>query len=149
MQPIQTDPNHQGNSFADTTPQEAQANALFAVRAQVAQRNAAKIADFEVQWERYVQQRDARPDATNILAPDPAFAEAVFFDPYGNPYINTTSLYVTQPRIYTPVTRPSTIGLRGDAPPTSRAETFMAAVMLAEIYGKPIEYAGMKFLRIV
>lgn len=102
MIPIQEDPNHQANSFSDTTVIAAQNNTLFAVNAEVARFNAAKVQDYEEQWKKYAQSRDERPDATNLIAPVPARAEAVFVDERGWPYVDTTYQPVTAPHTYVP-----------------------------------------------
>jgi hypothetical protein len=103
MTPIQADPNHQFNSLADSTLEQAQLNALFAYEAQIADWNRARVAEYEAAWKVYVAARDARPDApSNVPAPVPARAEAVARDERGWPNVAISDKPVVAPHTYVP-----------------------------------------------
>lgn len=147
MTPIQLDPNHQFNSLADTTLEQAQANTRFAVQAEVTKVNAAKAADYETQWKAYVAARDARPDATNLITPAPAREEAVDMDLNGWPTVYTTDNPVVAPRTYVPSVKTQggffTAGTAGAALAPS-ADSLLAN---AQLY-KPFTYGQMTFQRL-
>lgn len=100
MTPIQLDPNHSVNTLADTTVQQAQANTLFAVRAEVATINAARVAEYDTQFAKYAASMDERPDATNIIAPVPAIAEVVVISESGWPFEAPGSEHVCPTKIW-------------------------------------------------
>ncbi len=115
MAPIQIDPNP-ADRFQATTPEQAKANTLYGMNAQISLVNASHAADYEAQWKQYAAGRDARPDATNLVEPMPALAEQVVIDERGWPYIQPGNVYVTPRHIYMPpVTLPSTGGFRPGA----------------------------------
>lgn len=147
MTPIQLDPNHSKNTLADTTPEQARANTRFAQQSEVDQRNAARVQEYETQYAAYAAARDARPDATNLIVPSPARAEAVFTDSRGWPYIETSEKLVITPHTYVPTkTIPQgwfQAGANTDAKPD-----VASLLMGAKLYGEPIVYSGMKFLRV-
>ncbi len=102
MTPIQLDPNHQFNSLADTSPEQAQANTKYGLQQEISAFNASRAADYEVQFQSYSKAMDARPDATNVKAPIPAFAEEVRTnETTGWPYIATGRALVTPLKTWT------------------------------------------------
>lgn len=144
MTPIQLDPNHQTNSLADTTPEQAKINTLYGVRAQVAKVNASRAADYEVQWKAYVAARDARPDATNLIVPVPAREEAVDMDANGWPTVYTTDNPVATPHTYIPSLKTPAASIFGGIGALAQPEPFPGA----ELY-KPLALpSGRVFQRI-
>ncbi len=120
-------------------------NARFAYSAEVQRRNASKIANYEAQWKVYAAARDARPEAANLIAPVPDYAEAVGLDEHGWAYIFTAGERVIQPRMYlAPVkTAPDwfTAGSSGSAV-SSAPDPFNVPVT-----GR-VKHGGMEFMRI-
>lgn len=147
LPPIQQDPNHQFNSIADTTLEQAQANTLYAVKAEVAKLNAARVAEYEAQFIRYAAAMDARPDATNVIAPMPANGVAVWIDPAGWPYMVPVATRVCPAKLWVPpATLPSSGGFRPSAPLLGLTE---GELLASKVYGEPLQYQGMRFLRIL
>lgn len=150
MSTIQEDPNP-ADRFQATTLEAAQQNTRFAVDAEVKRYNASKAADYEAQWLRYVAARDARLDADNLVAPVPAYAEAVFTDRYGWPFIFTTAdKLVATPHVYVPPqTKPSTGGFGALLAITPASNGLSPNELLAaKVYGEPLAWGTLKFLRI-
>lgn len=146
MTPIQLDPNHQTNSISDTTLEQAQANTRFAMQAHVTAINAAHVQDYEAQWQSYVASRDARPDATNIIVPSPTRAAVVYTDNLGWPYVDSSDKPVVAPHTYVP---PKTTQQGWFNAGTTDAKPDVASLLMsAKLYGEPIVYSGMKFLRV-
>lgn len=147
--PIQIDPNP-GDRFGATTLEASQQNARYAMEQQAGTVNRNRIEDYLVQWERYVAVRDARPDATNLTVPVPARAEVVLVDTRGWPYIEASpDEFVCPPRTYVPPTKTAAVGLGSDARAiTGDLSGLAGALANAKLYGDPILFGGMKFLRI-
>lgn len=148
MTPIQLDPNHSVNTVSDSTLAQAQANTRFALGEQVDTVNASRVAEYETQWKAYVVGRDAHPDATNLIVPVPARAEAVFTDERGWPYVDASNMPVVSPHTYVPAVKTQggffVAGSGADANKPDVASLLMGA----KLYGEPIVYSGMKFLRV-
>lgn len=146
MTPIQLDPNHSVNTVADSTLAQAQANTRFALAAQVGAVNASRAADYETQWKAYAAARDARPDATNLAVPVPAFAEVVMTDERGWPYVESSlSMTVAVPHTYTPLpTTPRGWFTAGGGTSTPAPEPF-PGLALGDSVTLP---SGRRFVRI-
>lgn len=149
MTPIQLDPNHSKNTLADTTPEQARANTRFAQQSEVDQRNAARVQEYETQYAAYAAARDARPDATNLIVPSPARTEAVFTDSRGWPYIDEANTPVIAPHTYVaPVKTQGGFFTAGASQTTGPNGISAGELLAAKLYGEPLTFGGMKFLRV-
>lgn len=79
------------------------ANTLSEVNNRLAKDNANRVDEYTRQFAAYVQQKNDRPDATNIQEPTPAFAEIVVFNQYGWPEVAPGPNWVCKKSIYQPV----------------------------------------------
>src|SRR3954466_8941853 len=147
MDPIQLDPNHSKNTLSDSTLEQAQLNTRFGVQSEVDKWNASKAADYEVQWLAYKAARDARPDATNLIQPMPPQAEMGMVDERGWPYIVQASMYVSLLHTYVSPGKSQGGYMFGGG--TGPQIGFTAGELLAgKLYGEPLAYGRMKFLRV-
>lgn len=146
MSPIQLDPNP-ADRFQATTLEAAQANARFAFDAEVAKFNASKMTDYDTQWKAYVAARDARPDATNLIEPLPAFAEAVYGTSGEWPYIATSGRRVVTPHVYVPPQNKQSSGGFSAGSLFDQGALSVAVTFNVPIAGR-VKYGGMEFMRI-
>lgn len=144
MDPIQLDTDTHINKITDTTPEQARANTRFAQQSEVDQRNASKVLEYEEQWKKYVASRDARPDATNLIVPVPARAEAVFADERGWPYIDMSDKPVVAPHTYVPAVKTPGASIFGAASVFGSTDSLL---FNAQLY-KPFTFGVMTFQRI-
>lgn len=145
MSPIQLDPNHSVNTLADSTLEQAQANTLFAVRAQAAAVNAARVTEYDTQFAKYAEAMDARPDSTNLIVPVPAIASVVAITESGWPVLSTGTEHVCATKVWQAV-KPYAKGwfTAGSSPTPSVTEPF-PGLGLGEIASLP---SGRRFVRI-
>ncbi len=98
--PIWDDSNlASADPFQRTTKAWAIANTLSAVQARIAQDNANRIAEYNQQWNDYVQNRFNHP-TLNITPPMPAVAEVVVYDASGWPEAGPGTQLVCVPNVY-------------------------------------------------
>jgi hypothetical protein len=89
--------------FDRTTPEWVNANTMVTYTGQAQTVNLSRTHDYNAQFDAYVQQKNDRPDATNIVEPGVPRAQAVTLDPDGTPIIVETSRPVCAKRVYTPL----------------------------------------------
>jgi hypothetical protein len=75
----------QAQRFQQTTKAFVIAAYVQQLSEEIATLTLAKAADYKSQWERYKQQRDERPAATNIVEPVPVLKEVIVYDADGWP----------------------------------------------------------------
>lgn len=144
--PIQIDANHFVNTFSDTTLEQANSNAVYAYKLEVAKSNASRVAEYNAAFDRYASDMNTRPDATNVLPPVPAVALVVVISEDGSPSIVPGTEHVCVTRVWTApvVTNPNTHGMIVAGLATQAADIFTTAA----VFGAPVDYRGMKFLRV-
>lgn len=145
--PIQLDTNHQVNTVQDSTLAQAQRNATFGYQSEVTRRNAAKVAEYNAAFDAYAAGQNARADAS-IWPPTPAVAEIVVATADGlGVAIVPGSEHVCPTKVWTaPVVTANTHGAitSGGLFQGTATDPFLSAA----VYGTPVAYGGMKFLRV-